>query len=331
MSDLLDIVEAAYAPSGDHASWLAGLARAAEPHLQDGWGVSAFHLDSEARVLGQCAAGVPATEVESAYAEGERILPSEAAQQRMLRTLRDAGPIASVVSTVGEPTPDHDPALIHAIAHPRGASDVVCMMADTHEQEHVGICALRRERWILSERSRTVWTRIAAHVGAGLRVRRKAAGAEIVATPSGRIEHAGGLSDEPQALEAIRQAVRGSERARGALRHDDVEQALELWQALVSGRWSLVDHFDSDGRRYILARENAPNPDGPVQLTPRQRTAVKLRARGHSLKYISYELGLSVPTVSLELREALRVLGVRSVLELGAIFSPASSRNTETQ
>ena len=58
---------------------------------------------------------------------------------------------------------------------------------------------------------------------------------------------------------------------------------------------------------------------------------MKLRARGHSLKFISYELGLSVPTVSLELREALRVLGVRSVLELGAIFAPASSRNPETQ
>lgn len=332
MSDLLDIVEAAYAKSGDHADWLAGLARAAEPHLQDGWGVCAFHLDAEARVIGQRAAGVPGVEIEDPYTHGERVLESGAAQQRMMRALRDAGPISSVVTTLGEPTADNDPASMREVAYTRGASDVVCLMADTLENEHVGICALRRERWRAPQRASTAWARISAHLGAGLRMRRKAAqDADIVATPTGRIEHAGALAAQPRALEAIRHAVRGSERARGPLRREDVDQALESWQALVSGRWSLVDHFDADGRRYILARENAPNPDGPAQLTPRQRTAVKLRARGHSLKFISYELGLSVPTVSLELREALRVLGVRSVLELGAIFAPASSRNPDPE
>jgi DNA-binding CsgD family transcriptional regulator len=332
MSDLLDIVEAAYSESGDHKDWLTGLARAAEPHLKDGWGVSAFHLDADARVLAQCAAGVPTSEVEHAYAQGERLLPSGDAQQQMLRTLRDAGPIASIVTAIGEPTAEHDPALLRTIAQPRGANDVLCVIADTLEHEFIGICSLQRERWVSTERSRSLWSRVSAHVGAGLRMRRKAAPeSDIVATPGGRIEHAAAFANQPRALEAIRQAVRSSEQARGSLRHDDIDHALELWQALVSGRWSLVDHFDSDGRRYILARENEPNPDGPQQLTPRQRTAVKLRARGHSLKFISYELGLSVPTVSLELREALRVLGVRSVLELGAIFAPASSRKTETQ
>lgn len=330
MTDLLEIVEAAYARVGEHEAWLRGIATAMEPHLQQGWGISAWHMDSAGQMLARCRVGVSPDEQDDPYEHGRRITPQDSVVP-MLRALREAGPITSLVTTLGEPTADNDPASIREVAHTRGAKDCVCVMADTLEDEYVGLGALRRERWTPTARERKLWGRLTAHIGAGLRLRRQTASGGVVASPSGRIEEAGGLADEPQALEAIRLAVRGSEKARGSLRRDDVEQALELWQALVSGRWSLVDHFDSDGRRYILARENAPNPSGHPQLTPRQRTAVKLRARGHSLKYISYELGLSVPTVSLELREAMRVLGVRSVLELGAIFSPANSATREAK
>jgi hypothetical protein len=35
---------------------------------------------------------------------------------------------------------------------------------------------------------------------------------------------------------------------------------LASWNALVAGRWSIVDAFDSDGRRLIVARASTSQP-----------------------------------------------------------------------
>jgi DNA-binding NarL/FixJ family response regulator len=53
-----------------------------------------------------------------------------------------------------------------------------------------------------------------------------------------------------------------------------------------------------------------------ARLKPRQRLALTLRARGHSVKYIAYELGLAVSTVSTELKQTMQALELRSYLEL---------------
>jgi hypothetical protein len=41
--------------------------------------------------------------------------------------------------------------------------------------------------------------------------------------------------------------------ARGRMSKRNPERALQLWRALVDGRWSLVDSFETDGRRYVVA------------------------------------------------------------------------------
>lgn len=94
------------------------------------------------------------------------------------------------------------------------------------------------------------------------------------------------------------------------------EEVLEAWQALVLGRYSLVARFDSDGRRFLVAMENAPTVLDPRGLT-RSEAAVSAFARhGHSLKQIGYELGLSTGTVSGLLARAFRKLRVRTRTEL---------------
>ena len=122
-------------------------------------------------------------------------------------------------------------------------------------------------------------------------------------------------------------AVRRLERARGALRWRSPEEALSLWDALVDGRWSLVDHVDTDGRRFVVARRNPPGTDLRA-LGLRGRAAVAMAVQGRSNKEIGFELGLDASTVAGHLRSAQAKLGVGSRRELIALLgsTPIAAR-----
>ena len=68
------------------------------------------------------------------------------------------------------------------------------------------------------------------------------------------------------------------------MRRDDSDRAVLDWRVLVEHRWSLLDHFDRDGKRYILACRNAPSALAHSRLTARERQVVLLAARGHPNK-----------------------------------------------
>src|SRR5205085_4095883 len=119
------------------------------------------------------------------------------------------------------------------------------------------------------------------HVAAGLRLR-SALGelrAEAVLDPTGRAHDASGEACSMR--ETLRDAVRARERARGSIRHRSGHEALELWRALVAGRWSLVDRFESDGRRYVVAMRNEPCSPDPRGLTAREQTIAEYLALGY--------------------------------------------------
>ena len=92
--------------------------------------------------------------------------------------------------------------------------------------------------------------------------------------------------------------------------------ALEIWRALVDGRWSIVQHEDKGGKRVLLARKNPSNRRHPSALRPLERHVVSLVQRGHSSKVIAYELGISASAVSQRLASALRKLGLSHLSEL---------------
>ena len=153
------------------------------------------------------------------------------------------------------------------------------------------------------------WARVAIDLLAALRLRRRLEAtsarasddllrrSEAVLTPGGHLEHAEGAARDESNRDALRTAARSVDRARGSLRRRDPEAALDLWQGLVSGRWSLIDHFDTDGRRLLLARENQPGGPAIAPLSLRERNVLALRAQGRSVKIIAYELGLGVSAV----------------------------------
>ena len=78
----------------------------------------------------------------------------------------------------------------------------------------------------------------------------------------------------------------------------------------------MVDWFDTDGRRFVLALPNSPDVLDPRGLTERESQVVTYAASGHTNKMIAYRLGLSSSHVSLLVRGAMRKLGVRTRAQL---------------
>jgi DNA-binding NarL/FixJ family response regulator len=95
-------------------------------------------------------------------------------------------------------------------------------------------------------------------------------------------------------------------------RHSKPRDAVEIWQAVVAGRWSLLEHFDSEGHRCFLTRQNLPHAPCARALSEREVRIVAHASRGHSNKHIAYELGLCSSTVAAQLTSAQRKLGVSS-------------------
>ena len=168
---------------------------------------------------------------------------------------------------------------------------------------------------------RALWTRVAAHVTAGLRMQRAASGSSLLDGADAILDSAGHVLDAAKgaeaSLEVLREAARDVDRAR--LRGTDDEHALELWQCLFSGAYSVVDRFDTDGKRLFVAKRNAPEARGPRALSERERQVVALISVGHSDKSAAYELGLAEGTVATHLHAALKKLGLTSTSDLALL------------
>lgn len=107
----------------------------------------------------------------------------------------------------------------------------------------------------------------------------------------------------------------------------DPEGAANVWRGLIHGHWTIVDHCDREGRRYLLAVEGPCKSGQSSSLTPREVRILARIALRQSLKLVSYELGVSHSTASGLLQSALRKLRLGSVAEAVRVFSaPAHAR-----
>jgi DNA-binding CsgD family transcriptional regulator len=174
----------------------------------------------------------------------------------------------------------------------------------------------------MSQSQRRVLACLGAHLASGWRLRQARAevdDADAVLDSKGQFLH---LRDgEPRAERRhLDRAFQTRTHARGALRKVEVMSAMELWRAMVRGEWTLVDHFDTDGKRLVLARRNSPTVPEIGALGKRERQVAAYAAYGFSIKEIGYELGLGASAVSNHLRTALRKLRLKTRGELTALF-----------
>jgi DNA-binding CsgD family transcriptional regulator len=322
VNDPIAIVEAAYALTGDETEWLERLVQVALPSLERGHGVLAFTydatdaLDIRVRRITASASFDPglfttASQLGLPKPADELIAPMF--RRTFVDTLRRVPMALRRAGMPDVPLRQFERALV-TYFHERNLVDEFWVNAQ--DPTYLGCCFIAptssRSRWQPSEARQ--WRRIAAHVTTAFRIRRHfasiASGGAVAKPPEAtfasdaRLVHAEDSVKDSSTRAALRQAVLAMDRARGPLRRCDPEQAVAIWRALVAGRWSLLEHFDSDGRRFIVAhRIDATVPD-ERGLTLPERQVVAYVALGRSNKAIAYDLGLSLSAVAHHLARA---------------------------
>jgi DNA-binding CsgD family transcriptional regulator len=221
-----------------------------------------------------------------------------------------------------------------------GLEDITLALGVDPSGAGCALAFLRRDFRALSRSTRLAVERVSAHLASARRLRgsldpsRPAddlmQGAEAVVAPDGTVLHADGAAREAAARRALRDAARRIDKARCRDNQGTDEEPLALWRGLVEGRWSLVERFESDGRRILVARKNEPPARSLRALDERERKVTALLALGHSLKLCAYELGRAQSTTSELANSAMRKMGVGSRAELvqlhGAIVPTRNHR-----
>lgn len=188
--------------------------------------------------------------------------------------------------------------------------------------------------FVLQRNDLALLERMANHLSAACRCRRRLAGAiggfeddtraemsgteaaEAIVDTRGRIVHAEGAAKEEAAREQIRASAAAIASVRSRSHRGDGGKALEAWHPLTAARWTLVDQFESDGRRYLVARENQAVAPDLKTFSDRERQVVVHAALGQTNKEIAYMLGISDSTVRVLVARAAHRLGVRTRRDL---------------
>ncbi len=127
-------------------------------------------------------------------------------------------------------------------------------------------------------------------------------------------------------LSLVRRArAHAAARASAEAGVDAGPDPVAIWDALVSGRLSVIGHFALGGRR-VLVLQAAPPGGTPGGLSRRELLVCFLAARGHSNAHVGWELDVAPSTVATYLAKAMAKLGVTSRVELVRLFSSTRAK-----
>jgi DNA-binding CsgD family transcriptional regulator len=250
--------------------------------------------------------------VATTWRAGVAAMSPEMAQQCFLRG--NAGTL-SQLAVAGEARRE-DFALYQRAMAPHGSKDGVGVAACDAEGWGFNATWLLPDERRVNDRQRVRLGRLIVHFATAFRLRRRLRGPRATAAPDavlrpdGTLVHAEGAARSRQSRDLLRRSVAALDRARGPMRRSDADRAL------AGARWSLVDSFESDGRRYVVARENDCRVGGGGALTRRERQIVEHARLGQSSKVIAYTLGISDSTVRVFLARAYAKLGIKGRAQL---------------
>lgn len=318
----VDVVEAAYRVTDRSTqAWLQGVADAAAPLLADGLGLTlaVYALPEALPVMGA------SRDTPSDYLEEGASYLSTVPEQVRRRTFGQGLYVGPGWELLG---PEAAASMKNEMARRYGAAGAFGCIGRTLDDRSLYLhVATRNER--PAEGRGALWRRVMIHLLAGFRLlpddgeSGRLDVAEAVLAPSGRIHHAQSEAPDENDRAALRRAVLDIDRARTRAGRADPAGALELWRGLVHGRWSLVETFDSDGRRFFAAQRNDPARGSDRRLSHRERQSLALAGLGWSNAEISYALGLSENTVGVYLTKALRKLGIPGRADLITLATAA--------
>jgi DNA-binding NarL/FixJ family response regulator len=129
------------------------------------------------------------------------------------------------------------------------------------------------------------------------------------------------VADTEQArVDTWSHVVRSIDRARADDYRTGEDTVLDIWSGIIEGRWSLHDHVDTDGKRYVILVETGAAPrTQPGRLTSRELSVCLRVAGGLTNKEIAYDLNVGLSSVATYLRRALQKLGMTDRSELQAL------------
>ncbi len=324
----IDLAEASYNLDIDVGNWLPNLLENGRPTLDLGSGFAAAmwggKSDQGQPLIMQMHVGAGAPDLPLRYMRAAQEVGPDLVQET---TAASVGGV-NVLSEMKDKWPQVYEALTGSV----GCKDILTLWALDPDLHGLVLSIPSPELVQLTPAARDRWQMLAVHMTAGHRLRRGlstdtvATGVPVTEMPLNAealldprkfvVSQATGGAQDKAASAVIREAAVRLDRARGKLRKTHPEEALELWHGLVRGRWSLVDWFDTDGRRFVLAKPNAPKLGDPRGLTEREHQVSTYAGLGESGKIIGYRLGISPTRVSALLSAALRKLGVKTQAQL---------------
>jgi len=325
-SAIIDFTEAAYDLELSDEEWLPTMLKRGLPVLEHGLGVAGMRY-------GRPPDGGPFQILDIHVASG----PEDFAE-RHTRALATTPPevLRQQVrpGRAGTVSGEDDVSLeqiAHYTSHVDYCKDLLTITAVDCTGSGVAVVAPLPEVTKLTGQDARRWEMLAAHLDAGHRLRQGLSALEAGEQPcpdlpydaeaifdanTFRLTEAVGQAKNRTATTKLRKAAVTVDRARGKMRDTDPEKALQLWKALVRGRWSMVDWFDTDGRRFVLALPNSPGVSDPRGLSERESQVVAYAVLGQTNKMIAYRLGLSRSRVSMLLRAAMQKLDVQTRTQL---------------
>ena len=330
--DLIDVVETAYDLGDDDEAWLPRMLEVSRAGLDSGQGLFGFlyFADRQAGLQVHCAAmdGLDPDILTAAVATNVAA-PPDVMRELFFDYARTVGTYRQMQREVPAA------ADFFAAAPEKHASVVDLVALNARDPSGHGLIfgAPASEDVNLRPRFVQRWQRVATHLAAGYRLRRALVnldtapavplGGDAVFDPGGALKHAEPDAKDRSVREKLKDAVKRVDRARSTARKD-TDEALALWQGLSCGRYSLVDWFDADGRRFVIARKNdSPTPD-PRALSMKERQVSAWVALGQTNKQVGYEVGIAASTVAYHLARAQRKLGLQTRGQLVALLRAAN-------
>lgn len=326
------MIDAAYRTDLAEDAWLDGLLSAAVPLLDFGQGVAAISY-RVSDTGGLELSGAAATADMRAFEPTSRGYLDQPQVPMVGRMFQRTDALFLRRDAAGAPA-DHPGAFEYWSA--LGVLEAFGLVGYDVSGYGVMLSALAPADARISPGRRELLRCVAAHIASAVRLRKAPASAQPGDIDEGGAEallsRDGAIVSGPAAA-AGNGAVRSLERAARVLgrahSHALAEsEAVQAWHALWSGRWTLIDREERDGRCYLVAKRNEPQVTEPKALSLRERQVLSYIQMGHSQKLIAFELGLAPSTVGGHLASGMRKLGIGSVPELVKLGRNAAAESS---
>lgn len=327
-NDLIGIVEACYRLDTSEEEWLQEVAEALESVIRPEFGLLAYYMSDSSRgprFTNPVFAGADSSlnmldrlKSMAALLDGRDVRRKGVLKWAQLKLYRQVAKVvmnapASAVTLAD--VPRVGPKWLYTLGAP--VSDVYCLLSRDIDGPAVafmgGLGTVRK----FSASERRSFQMLSAHVKAGRRLRQRIRGrsvselldsAEDSPTEQTDAHVLTSGSDLQDALGAHQETIKTAQMRRNGR---DVE-ALTAWTTLVQGYWTVVQHADTDGKKFVVAHRNPEHARDPRGLTQMETRVAGLAVRGFSDKLIAYHLGVASNTVTTHLRRSAQKLRLGS-------------------